>query len=76
MARICTIYAYYMQVEFIGCSSSSDTEPWHTAWPLSSTTARVDIQYLRLLVEHGVQEVKRECTYIGHATSKRKYCGM
>ena len=48
-----------MQVEFIGCSSSSDTEPWHTAWPLSSTTARVDIRYLRLLVEHGVQEVKR-----------------
>ncbi len=75
MVGICVIYAYYIQVEFIGCSSSSDTEPWHTAWPLSSTTARVDIQYLCLLIEHGVQKVKREYTYIGHATLKRKYCG-
>jgi len=43
MASVCTTYAYYMQVEFIGCSSSSDTKAWHTAWPLLPTTARVDI---------------------------------
>ncbi len=75
MVSVCATYAYYIQIEFIGCSSSSDTEPWHTAWPLSPATARVDIQYLCLLIEHGVQELKQECTYIGHSTSKRKYYG-
>ena len=76
MASVCATYAYYMQIEFIGCSSSSDTEPQYTAWPLSSTTARVDIRYLRLLIEYGIQEQKQECTYIGHSTSKRKYYSM
>jgi len=54
MANVCVTYAYNIQVEFIGCSSSSNTKPWHTAWPLSSTTAKVDIQYLRVLVEYKV----------------------
>ena len=75
MASVYAIYAYYIQMEFIGCSSSSNTELWHTAWPLSSTTAKVDIRYLRLLIKYRVQEIKQEYTYIGHAISKRKYYG-
>jgi len=43
MASVCVIYAYYIQIMFISCSSSSNTKPWHTAWPLLSITARVDI---------------------------------
>jgi len=43
MASVCVIYAYYMQMMFIGYSSSSNTKPWHTAWPLLLITARVDI---------------------------------
>jgi len=43
MASVCAIYAYYIQMEFISYSSSSDTEPWHTTWPLLLMTARVDI---------------------------------
>ena len=73
MRGTCTAHANRIQVEFVGCSSSSNMEPWHTAWAISPNTAQIDIQYLRLLVEHRVQEIKKQCTYIGYLTSKRNY---
>ena len=42
----CAAHANCIQVEFIGCSSSSNMEPWHTAWAISPNTAQIDIQYL------------------------------
>jgi len=74
MASVCVIYAYYIQIMFIGYSSSSNTELWHTAWPLLLITTRVDIQYLRLLIKYRVQKLKKEYTYIRHLTSKQKNC--
>lgn len=74
MLSICCSYADGLQNWHIGCPKSTNTEPWHTASVVSPYAARVDAQYLQILIEHGVQRVKKECTYIGAANSKRKFC--
>ena len=63
-----------MQNWHLGCPKSTNTEPWHTAHIIRQYAARINIQYLQILVEHGVHTIKQECTYIGHANSKRKFC--
>ena len=39
MRGTCAAHANCIQVEFIGYSSSSNMEPWHTAWAISPNTA-------------------------------------
>ena len=72
MLGICIAYAKYMQIQWIGCPRSSDTENWHQATPIH----RLDITYLRLLTEYGVQKVRRECIYdVAPVTAGRQSCG-
>jgi hypothetical protein len=71
---ICSSYADDIQNWHIGCPKSTNIESWHTASIVPPYAARIDTQYLQILVEHGVQARKRDCTYIGHATSKRTFC--
>jgi hypothetical protein len=60
----------------VGCPLNSDLEPWHTATSVPPNLARIDSYYLNYLVKNGVQrEEKKQCTYVGHATSRRTVCG-
>jgi predicted aconitase len=40
-----------------------------------AATARVDIDYLKSIVEYGVQPIRDTCTYVGHMTERRTKCG-
>lgn len=60
---------------YIGCPFNSDYEPWHKAIAVPQLTRRIDIRYLKILVENGIQHQRDECTYIGQTTERKKLCG-
>jgi hypothetical protein len=64
-----------MQVWYIGCPKNTDDEPWHTAQSVPIYAARVDIAYLKLLVQYGHKEIRRDCVFVAPANAKRKFCG-
>ena len=74
MLSMCYTYTNSLQNWHIGCPKSTNIESWHTASVVSPYVARVDIQYLQILIEHGVQRVKRECIYINATNAKHKFC--
>jgi hypothetical protein len=59
----------------VGCSLNDNIEPWHRAQTLPNLASRIDIEYFKVLVKHGVQTPSEYCTYIGHAAERKEKCG-
>lgn len=62
-------------VLMVGCPRSSDAEPWHTAWSIPRSSARIDLPYLEALCMSSICIPQETCTWIGHVGQRRKFCG-
>ncbi|KAI9751102.1 MAG: hypothetical protein M1835_001264, partial [Candelina submexicana] len=78
--RVCErqepVFYKYKELYRVGCPLLSNVEPWHTSYTVIPSQARVDLNYLRVLVKYGPQRHARNCTYIGHSISKKSVCGF
>ena len=61
---------------FLGCPYNSDTEPWHTAQPISEFSSKIDMKYLFQIIDCGIDPGQNECPYVAHPNARRKHCGM
>lgn len=59
----------------IGCPLNGDNEPWHTARSIPSTTSRLDLDYLKALVNKSLQPSLEYCTFLSHTTGRQQRCG-
>jgi hypothetical protein len=60
----------------IGCPFNSERESWHKAYAIPKTTARIDLDYLKALIDSSIEPTPEYCTFLSHTTGRAKRCGM
>lgn len=68
-------YTEHTQTWHVGCPRKTNTDSWHYTQTVSPAVARFDVNYLKTLLGSGVQDIKRECTYIDQVIGRRTLCG-